>query len=120
MNYASNPEPDFDEMVALIDKIFDLAMKKASLDLVLDCSQADIVARSQVDPEYFVNGKVPSMEFVKNSYMVTGRNGELVELKTKLVEISASLDRAKAQLNLMKDYAEVWRTKQANERQAVL
>lgn len=112
--------PDFERMASLIEEIYELSQNKMFLDLDIKFREAEIVKEATTDSKYFVNGKTPSMDYIKSSLMIVGLNGELVEKRTALAKVTASLEKAKNVLQLNKDILDVWRTEQANERKAVL
>ncbi len=112
--------PDFEDMFKLIETIKNLTLSKMKLDLEIKFSEANIVKVVMSTTDYYQNGKPPSMEFVKNTYLNTGLTGELKLLKETLAEITADLEYAKAKFQLYRDLVSLYQTQSANERAAVL
>lgn len=108
--------PDFDEIYALNDKIFELSKKKGLLEIKIKLGEADVTTRATFDKKYYVNDKPPSQTYIDNSWKFTGFDGELTELRNQLVQASTELEYVKSKLDLLKLVIEVWRTKSANER----
>jgi len=108
--------PDFDDLFSLNERISDLSRKKLQLDLQLKLAEADITKKSMLDEDYYVKGKPPSMEFVKNSFLLTGFHGELIPIRKELIDVITELDMQKIKLQLYRDLIDVYRTESANER----
>lgn len=108
--------PDFDDLFSLNEHISDLSRKKLRLDLEIKFREAEISKKAMIDEAYRVNGKTPSMEFIKNSYLLTGFEGELIPLREELVDVTSELDMQKIKLQLYRDLIDVYRTESANER----
>ena len=110
--------PDFDKFYVLNNTILELTLQLESLKLHLEKTEADTVAKVFSDVKtYNVNGKQPSMEYVKNTWKVTGI-GEvnLMDLRKAVYEAQAKLDCAKREYEILKITVETWRTQSANER----
>lgn len=112
--------PDFDDMFAIAERISELTLKKISLSTMIELAQADVVKRATTDTSYFVNGKTPSMDYIKNSWMVTGFNNELVETRIELANVISGLEKAKLEFQIYQDMIDLYRTQAANERASVL
>jgi hypothetical protein len=110
-----NP-PDFEIMQELSEDIFQLQEKKTLLELDIEEKEAETVFKVRNDEEYFINGKPPAMNYVKDSYMVTGINGELMELRRELAQIESRLDLKERQFWIYRNMIDVWRTQSANKR----
>ena len=108
--------PDFDDLTNLVAEIGELAFKKMQLENKLKSAEAETFRAAMARP--LENGKFPSSSFVSNAYLHTGLNGELVEQREKLADISAMLDKRKLLLSIYRDMMEMFRTVSANERNA--
>lgn len=112
--------PDFDDFLKLADEIGDLSFKKMQMDNVIKTKEATIVATAMTDVKYFVSGKQPSMSFIENTYKQVGFDGELINDRSILADITATLEKRKIQLSIYRDMLEVFRTLSANERVQVI
>ncbi len=112
--------PDFEDMFKLIENIRGLTLSKMKLDLEIKFTESNIVKTVMSTTDYYQNGKAPSMEFVKNTYLNTGLTGELKPLKETFAEVTADLEFAKAKFQLYRDFISLYQTQSANERAAVL
>lgn len=110
--------PDFDDMMSVVDSIQELGMEKAVLEMKLAIREAEIVKEVTFNPKYHINGKVPSMAFIDKTYKYTGLENELLPMRQRLAEIEISLKAYNQTLNIYKSMIDVWRSKQANIRQA--
>lgn len=112
--------PDFEDMMQLTEKIRDTALEKTRLELLIDDTFSKTVLTLTTNPEYFVNGKPPSMVFIKSTYGISGLDGKLYELRVELGNVEAELEYLKNKLNVYKDMIDVWRTISANKRASVI
>lgn len=108
--------PDFDDLTKLVAEIAELSFKKMQLENRIKAAEAETFRTAMARP--LENGKLPSSSFVSNAYLHAGLNGELVEQREKLADISAMLDKRKLLLSLYRDMMEMFRTVSANERNA--
>jgi hypothetical protein len=106
--------PDFDDLKELANEIGELSFKKMQLENRIKAMEAETFKKAMLiqNPD----GKFPSASFVTNAYLHTGLNGELVEERLKLADVSATLDKRKILLSIYRDMLEVFRTVSANER----
>lgn len=110
--------PNFDEMISYANKISDLLKQKLMLEIEISYAEAEITIEAMKN--ILVNGKPPSMEYIKNSFLVIGFDGSLKDKRNTLAETIAELERAKLMLQIYRDMVEVYRTESANERAANL
>jgi hypothetical protein len=108
--------PDFDDLFELNEHISTLSKKKLQLDLEIKLGEADVTKKVMMGDAYLIKGKPPSMEFIKNSFLLTGFEGELVSLRKEFIEVSSELDMQKMRLQLYRDLIDLYRTESANER----
>jgi len=108
--------PDFDDLMDRIQTIGKLSEEKEYIEIEIMVREADIVRTVTTDKNYFINDKPPAMNFVEATYKRTGLNGELVEYRQRLANVSARLEVARKSYDLLKSRIEVWRSIQANER----
>lgn len=110
--------PDFEKIFALIDTIKDVSIQRSKLALEIDFLQDGIV-RSIYKESADRGTKPPSMEFIKNTFLISGLDGELKPNKIQLAFLDATLSNAKLELEMYKLVIEVWRTNSANERKSL-
>ena len=112
--------PDFDEMIEAVEKIKELSLRRATIELSLKKEEAELVRTVTSDPKYFMNGKAPSMSYIEGAYKYTGIDNCLLPVRSSLIEVTAELEYEKAKFYLMKDKLDIWRTISANERATLL
>lgn len=112
--------PDFSEFLNLADEISKMSLEKMFIEKNIKAREAEIVKTVTTESQYFQGGKPPSMSYIDSTYRYSGLNGELLELRGKLSEATAELERLKIRLSVYKDMLEVWRTLSANERSTSL
>lgn len=108
--------PNFDDMFELGEEIQALTLRKLALDVELKDGEAYVMRESMSNEKYFSGGKPPSVSFVTKAYLFTGFDGELLEKRMELAEVTAKLDGLKLKFDLNMSLIDVWRTKSANER----
>jgi hypothetical protein len=108
--------PDIDKMMNLIDEIYNNSVEKGRLEILIKVKESEVTRVAQTDEKYFQNGKPPSQTFVDNAYKYTGFDGDILELRLKLVEAESSLYKSRNELDLDKILIDIWRTQAANER----
>jgi hypothetical protein len=106
--------PDFEDFMKLADEIGELSFKKMQLDNKIKAAETEIFKDAMSRP--LENGKYPSSSFVVNAFLHTGFNGELIEQRERLADISAMLEKRKLLLSIYRDMLELYRTFSANER----
>jgi len=111
--------PDFDRVYELAQSIKDRSIELAKLDLELDIKRADINKLATNNSEYLINGKPPSQDYLKNTLLITGINGELIPIREQINLLSSELDYLKRSYEIIKMIVEIWRTESANERSAL-
>lgn len=113
-NMAKVELPDFDDLVQLVNKIYNLSQEKASLEIKIKIGEREAVEKGMEIIK--VDGKKPSMAYIESTVKVTGIDGELVPLREKLLKLNNEIDYYKDLLEIYKLKIEVWRTMSANER----
>lgn len=111
--------PDFEDFVKLANEIGELSFRRMKLENEIKARESAIVAKAMSEMAYLVNGKTPSMALIESTYKYTGFNGELVDERLKLADITALLEKKKLLLSIYRDMLEVFRTVSANERATV-
>lgn len=112
--------PDLEDMIKVAQKIKEVSLEKTRLDLVIEDTKSKTVIELTSKPEYFVNGKPPSMAFINATYLFTGLDGGLYEYRRQLGTVEAELEFLKNKLNIYRDMIDVWRTISANKRASVI
>lgn len=108
--------PDYEDLLALSSEIRQVMVKKLLLEQQIKEGEAVAVKRATTEEQFFLNGKPPSMEYIKSTFLWSGINGELISVRKELAEVSAQLDQLKAKFEIIKLMFDVWRTLSANER----
>lgn len=108
--------PDFADMINIANGIADLLRDKLWLENEISFDEAQVTV--EASGKILVNGKPPSMEYIKNSYLVTGFDGKLKEKRNKLADVQAELERKRLILQIYRDMLDIYRTESANERAA--
>ena len=111
--------PDFEDMLSISAEIRDKSLEKTRLDLMIEDGVAKTVKTLTTNPEFFTNGKAPSIAFIERTYEFTGLDGELYNLRVKLGTVTAELEYLKNKLMIYRDMIDVWRTVSANKRASV-
>ena len=113
---TDNLLPNFDDMFELAEEIQELLIKKLVVEVEIKDHEALIMRESMSNEKYFMNGKPPSVAYVTKAYLFTGFEGELLEKRNRLAEVSAKLDGLRLKFDLNMSLIDVWRTKSANTR----
>jgi hypothetical protein len=111
--------PDFEEFYEVANKIKNNELELENLKLNVEKLEKDIIIRAMGDETYYLNGKAPSMDFLRNTYKVTGFAGELVPLREKIIELDTEDGYLKRRYEILKLIVEVWRTESSNARSAL-
>lgn len=112
--------PDFSQLLEKANEIQALSRRKNLLSYQLDRKEAKIVLEAVFSSQRTVNGKSPSMDFIKTTWMKTGFNDELLPLREEFAIISADLEKSKTDLDLMRLQIDIWRTESATNRMTLL
>jgi len=110
--------PDFDDMMKLSEQIKNTDIEKARLELLISEGEANVFKVAMTDPDFLINGKPPAVSFVKETYKYTGLTGELMTLRSSLIEIIAEHGNLVRKFKLFDQMLDVWRTLSANERKS--
>ena len=108
--------PDFEDFMKLASEIAELSLKKMQLENIIRAKESKAVTQVNIDQEYWMNGKPPSMSYIESTYKYTGVDGKLVEDRSKLAETTAMLEKKKIQLSIYRDMINLFQTVSANER----
>lgn len=116
--------PDFNDMMALADKIGDGKKKLLVLETELDNLLAQITEHVTKHSGFWINNKPPSNVHIKDTYHLLGYNEEtkkqLAELRQRISEAKGDLEKDKLLFNVYQEMINVWRTQSANERGAFI
>jgi len=109
--------PDFEEMTKLASKIGQLTLEKLSLDNEISAKEAaSIVTAIAMSGDK----KPPSMEYLKLTVKYTGINGEILPLRSRLVQVTSSLEEAKLTFQVYRDIVSIYQTESSNKRAGLL
>ena len=108
--------PDFEDFILLTGEISSLSLEKMTLDSDIKAAEAAIMRNSMSNSVHFVGGKAPSVAYIESAYLHTGFDGELLEIRKALAEVTARLEGKKLILSVYRDMLEIFRTVSANER----
>jgi hypothetical protein len=108
--------PEQEKIVEIVNKINELSLEVANLEYELEFREAGVVREATTNKKYYTGSKPQSQEFIKNSWKITGFEGELVELRKEYCKKKAELDNEKRNLRLVEMLVDIWRTSSANER----
>lgn len=110
--------PDYEDFMSVAEKLEALGKERAILEIQIKSSESNIVKTATTNPDYFQNGKAPSMSFIEATYKFSGFTDELLPLRRRFAELGVEVDRLKIQLDAYKTLLDIWRTLSANERKA--
>ena len=110
--------PDFDEMMKLANAIGDLNYKRIIIENGIATLEADAIKKSA--ETLVVNGKPPSMEYLKMTVKHTGMQNEILPLRAELAEVESKLETARKLFEVMKAMVSIYQTDSANKRAAIL
>ena len=108
--------PDFDDILELLEEIKKLRLQKVLVDLNIKKKVSEVYKEVVIDSDYFINGKIPSAVYIKNTWEHTGFDDEILNLRVKLAHMSSELAYLEAKFLTYRDMIDVWRTLSANER----
>ena len=94
--------PAFEEYLAIAEQIKELYISKMSMENDIKAAEAEAFRTVMTDPNWFINGKAVSASYFENCYKHGGLNGEILPLRRILVEVIATLDSKKTQLDIYK------------------
>ena len=106
--------PDFEDMFGLSEEIADLMLRK----LVLETQIANLESKAMKDfmANEKINGKPPSMEYLKLVVKPVGKNDELIPIRLELAQVKSKLEGNKLIFDTYKSMIGVWQTESANKR----
>ena len=120
MNIMENDLPDFDEMVEMVENISELSYTKSLLEIALKARENAIMIEAVTESKHFLNGKPRPITFIKDAWIYSGFDCELLDARKEMAKLSSEVWKYKMLLDLMKAKIDVWRTLSANERKAIL
>lgn len=111
-----NALPEFDKFMDLAEDIKTLSLSKMKLENLIREGEAVTFKLVMTSPEYFVNGKAVPVSYYENAYKFSGIDGKLLELRNKLAEIQADLDRKKSEFEIYRQMHDLFKTLVYQER----
>lgn len=106
--------PDFDDMFSLSEEISDLMLRRLVLETQI--SKLESEAMKDFMENEKVNGKPPSMEYLKLIVKPVGKNDELIPIRMELAQVKSKLEGNKLLFDTYKSMIGVWQTESANKR----
>jgi hypothetical protein len=108
--------PDYDDQLKLATEIRNLLYKKMMLDIEIKAEESNVTRTMTTEEKYYSNGKVPSMNYIENTFQYTGFTGELLAKRQELAEVISSLEEARTKFEIYKMQLDLYRTESANQR----
>lgn len=109
--------PDFDEMMEIIDKIYNLNLRRGELKITLNVKEAYVTQEAKTNSDFFdTKGNPHAQTTIDRLYLFAGLAGELIPYREELEAIEAELAYLRSKLDFYKLLVDVWRTQAANER----
>ncbi len=106
--------PDFDDMMKIANDIESLMLNKLLLETEISEKEADAITFATNHTK--VNGKPPSMEYLKMTVKPVGKDGNLVNIRRELAKVKSKLEGKKLLFDVYKAMIGVWQTESANKR----
>lgn len=103
--------PDIEEIENTLTELYKVSKELARLKLAIKVLESETVLKLHEN-----NSKPPSMSFIQATYLVTGLDNALLEMRKKLIELETQQEYLKNKYELYKIVIEIWRTHSANER----
>jgi hypothetical protein len=107
-------------MVDIAQELASITRQILVLDLEIKDAEARVVVEVSKNQDFYVGGKPPSMDFVKNTYKITGINGELMEKRKELAGLQARENQLKLEFQAMKEMVSIFIAESANQRANIL
>lgn len=108
--------PDFETMMRVSEEISKLTRQKILLENEIKYTEARTVVEVTGNAKYFINNKPPSMAYISSTYLVTGLNNEIAEMRDELATIIPELELQKERLQIMRDMISLYQTESSNKR----
>lgn len=112
--------PDFDTIYAMISILKEKSLDAGRLDVEIKATESDITRLVTETDKFLIDGKRPSVSYIKSALTFTGLDGSLLDKRYRLEELKAEIDVLKRELDFVRLSIEVWRTEQANMRSSSL
>lgn len=110
--------PDFEEMMKLANAIGDLNYKRITLENGIATLEANTI--KDCAESLTVNGKPPSMEYLKMTVKHTGKDNEILPLRAELASVESDLEKARRLFEVMRSMVSIYQTDSANRRAALV
>lgn len=106
--------PDFEEMLKIATDIEYLTLQKLTLEVSISEREAESISWSMENTK--VNGKPPSMEYLKLTIKPIGKDDNLIGPRIELAKVKSELEGKKLLFDVYKAMIGVWQTESANKR----
>lgn len=102
--------PDFNDFFTLAEEIKKLNLEKMHIEVDIKEKESNAFRTVMSDPQYQVGGKQPAVSYYENAYKFSGINGELLQYREHLAEITAQLDAKRTQYDIYKEMLDLFKT----------
>ena len=110
--------PDFEEMLNIATNIENLMLRKLTLEVSISEREAEAIDWGMKNTK--VNGKPPSMEYLKLTVKPVGKDDNLIVPRIELAKVKSELEGKKLLFDVYKAMIAVWQTESANKRSVTL
>ncbi len=114
--------PDFDEMVAMTDRIGNLKREVAIFESSLDAKLAEVTRVVTMNKEYWITSKPPAMNYIKAVYHMEGHNlstkHDLEILRDNIYKKQGDLKTLELKFQVFRSMIDVWKADQYNKNQS--
>lgn len=112
----SRLEFDFDDMMDIITKYSEAVDRKGDLEVDIKLAEAEVIRLSRNDPQFFIDGKKPALNYLQATVAYTGFNNDLIAKRRELAEAESKIILYKHKLEAMKQSNEMWRSEESTQR----
>ncbi len=113
--------PDYEEMMAVTNKISSLLSERDNLKNLIEMNEGIILRTLTTEERFFINGKPPATNFVEKAYFNSVFEGiDMPALRKQLTNVTAELEKFRMIFDVMKQQITLFQIESANRRNASL
>lgn len=116
--------PDFEDINRVAAEDEAVLNQLYAIKRVFDKYLASCIKEAFTNPDYFIKGKPPIAEFVRNVIMVSGNTEEdakvIEEMRSKIDELDAKHQYLRQILQSLRDEVSIYQTISANKRAGLM